>query len=289
MKKNFSNSKDTSYPWVESPFFDLILKKKKLNRYYSNLAKKFHKDGYVVINLNLTEKFVKKIDEDISVKLNEGNIKKNPSIYHYNESPRIVEAWKFSKNIAKLALNKKILKLLNILYDKQALAFSTLNFIRGTEQPLHSDYMHFSSLPERYLVGVWVALEKTNKLNGPLAVVPGSHKFPIVDFNTLNCKKPDSIQSLEKCYRIYEDYVRNIVKVKKAKIKPIYLKKGQAIVWAANLLHGGTKHINKKLTRKSQVIHYHFKGCSKYYNPGFSVPSVGDYAIRELDLVKLKN
>ena len=76
---------------------------------------------------------------------------------------------------------------------------------------------------------------------------------------------------------------------KKAKIKPIYLKKGQAIVWAANLLHGGTKHINKKLTRKSQVIHYHFKGCSKYYNPGFSVPSVGDYAIRELDLVKLKN
>ena len=44
--------------------------------------------------------------------------------------------------------------------------------------------MHFSSVPERYLAGAWVALEKTNKLNGPLAVVPGSHKFPIVDFNT---------------------------------------------------------------------------------------------------------
>ena len=97
MKRNFSNSKDTSYPWVESPFFNLILKKKKLSGYYSDLAKKFHKDGYVVINLNLSENFTTKINEDINLKLNEGNIKKNPSIYHYNESPRIVEAWKFSK------------------------------------------------------------------------------------------------------------------------------------------------------------------------------------------------
>ena len=149
--------------------------------------------------------------------------------------------------------------------------------------------MHFSSIPERFLAGVWVALEDTNKYNGPLAVVPGSHKFPIVDFNILNCKKPDSIQSLEKCYRVYEEYVRKIVKVSNSKVKSIYVKKGQAIIWAANLLHGGTKHLKKNKTRKSQVIHYHFKGCSKYYNPGFSVPSEGDYAIRELDLVKIKN
>jgi len=289
MKKNFSSSKDTSYPWIESPFFKKILKKKKLTNYYTNLAKKFNKDGYIIIDLKLEDSFINRIEQDINRNLKIGKIKKNPSIYHYNESPRIVEAWKFSKNIAKLALNRKIINLLDILYDRKALAFSTLNFIRGTEQPLHSDYMHFSSIPERYLAGAWVALEKTNKLNGPLAVVPGSHKFPIVDFNTLNCKKPDSIQSLEKCYRIYEEYVRNMVKITNSKVKPIYLKKGQAIIWAANLLHGGTKHIKKNMTRKSQVIHYHFKGCLKYYNPGFSIPSIGDYAIRELNLVKLNN
>ena len=70
--------------------------------------------------------------------------------------------------------------------------------------------MHFSSIPERFLAGVWVALEDTNKYNGLLAVVPGSHKFPIVDFNILNCKKPDPIQSLEKCYRVYEEYVKKL-------------------------------------------------------------------------------
>lgn len=287
MKKVFNNSKDTSYPWVESPFFNLILKKKKISNYQKQLAKKFNRDGYIVIDLKLNSKFVKKLTNDIDKNLKAGKVKKNPSIYHYNESPRIVEAWKFSKNVGRLALNNKILKTLKFLYDRESIAFSTLNFMRGTEQPLHSDYMHFSSIPERFLAGAWVALEDVNKNNGALAVVPGSHKLPIVDFNTLNCKKPDSIQSLEKCYRVYEDYVRKIVKVSKLRIKPIYIKKGQAILWAANLLHGGTRHIKKKNTRRSQVIHYHFKNCSKYYNPGFSVPSEGDYAIRELEPVKI--
>ena len=112
-----------------------------------------------------------------------------------------------------------------MLYEKECIPFSTLNFINGTEQPMHSDYMHFASIPERYLVGVWVALEDTNKYNGALKVVPKSHRLPIVDFNKLNLKKPDSINTLEKCYRIYEDYVRNVIKVKKLKEKPIYIKK----------------------------------------------------------------
>ncbi len=287
MSKKFNNSKDTSYPWTESPFFNSILNTKKISDYNKKLAKKFNKDGYIIIDLKISDKLINKANHDIELNLNLGKVKKNPKIYHYNESPRIVEAWKFSKSVGMLALNNQILKTLKMLYDKDSIAFSTLNFIRGTEQPMHSDYMHFSSVPEKYLAGAWIALENANKYNGALAVVPGSHKFPIVDFNVLNCKKPDSIQSLEKCYRIYEDYVRSIIKITKSKIKPIYIKKGQAIIWSANLLHGGTKHINKNKTRKSQVVHYHFKGCSKYYNPGFSVPSEGDYAIRELDIVKL--
>ena len=56
-------------------------------------------------------------------------------------------------------------------------------------------------------------------------------------------------------------------------------------MWAANLLHGGIKMINKKLTRKSQVIHFHFKNSDIYYNPGFSEPNMGLYAKRKLDIV----
>ena len=286
MKKLNFCEKDYNSPWIESPFFLDILKKKKISKSLHKLAINFHKNGYVVINLNLNNKFIEKILNKIDLKLNKGAVKKNPSIYHYNESPRIVEGWKFSKEISKLAHNTKIKKLLNFFYKKEPIPISTINFIRGTEQPLHSDYMHFASTPERYLAGAWVAFEKTSKLNGPLSVVPGSHLLPVTDFNVLNCQIPNSIGTLEKNYRIYESFIKKIIKIKKLKPKEIKIPKGYAIIWAANLLHGGTKMLNKDLTRKSQVIHYHFKGCNRYYNPGFSIPLEGKYAIRKLEIVK---
>jgi ectoine hydroxylase-related dioxygenase (phytanoyl-CoA dioxygenase family) len=188
-----------------------------------------------------------------------------------------------------LAYNKKIINLLSFFYNKKPIPISTINFIKGTEQPMHSDYMHFASTPEKFLAGAWVALEDTNKFNGPLTVVPKSHALPVTDFNMLNCPKPDSITSLEKNYRIYESFVKKIIKIHNLKLKEIYIPKGHAIIWAANLLHGGTRTLNKNLTRKSQVIHYHFSRCKRYYNPGFSIPNEGLYAIRKLEIVKLKH
>lgn len=38
------------------------------------------------------------------------------------------------------------------------------------------------------------------------------------------------------------------------------MKKGQGLICAANLLHGGSKQTNKALTRQSQVTHYYLRG-----------------------------
>ena len=275
-------------PWIESPFFYELLSKKKINRNLKKIAINMHEKGYAIVDLNLTDKFINNINKDISNAINEGKIKKNPKIYHYNKYPRIVEAWKYSANVAKLANNSKLKKILKFLYKSKPLPFSTINFIGGTEQPFHSDYIHFGSLPHKYLVGAWVALENTNKYNGALKVVPGSHKFPLIDYQDLKQKKPLNIIQLEKNYRVYENFIKKLIKVKKLKYKELYLKKGEVILWAANLLHGGSKVKNKNLTRKSQVIHFHFKDSEIYYNPGFSEPKKGLYVDRKLDIVNLK-
>lgn len=287
MVRQFNKINSTNIPWIESPFFYSILKTKKISLDQKKKAKEMHEKGYCIIDLKIKNEFIDKINFEINQKLQLGNIKKNPSIYHYNNSPRIVEAWKFSKNVARLALNSKILSWLRFFYNKTPIAFSTLNFLKGTEQPLHSDYMHFSTTPQKYLAGVWVALEDAGKYNGPLAVVPGSHKLELIDYTTMNLKVPDSINSLERCYRKYEQYVRELILEKKMKCKQIHVKKGQAIIWAANLLHGGTKMKKKNLTRKSQVMHYHFEGCEKFYNPGFSNLNTGDFKERVLERIRV--
>ena len=272
-------------PWFESPFFYKMLRKKKVGKYLKKIASDMHEKGYTIINLNLSDRFINNINFDISKALEKGDIKKNPKIYHYNKFPRIVEAWKYSKNVAKLANNSKLNKILKFLYQSKPLPFSTINFIGGTEQPFHSDYIHFGSLPHKYLVGAWFALENTNKFNGALRVVPGSHKLPLIDYQDLKLKKPQNILELEKNYRVYEKYIKEIIEVKKLKFKELYLNKGEVILWAANLLHGGSKVKNKRLTRRSQVVHFHFKNSEVYYNPGFSEPKKGLYVDRKLDIV----
>jgi hypothetical protein len=44
------------------------------------------------------------------------------------------------------------------------------------------------------------------------------------------------------------------------------MKRGEAIIWAANLYHGGEPILEPGRSRHSQVTHYYFDGCS-YYEP----------------------
>ena len=238
---------------------------------FLELAKRFDDDGFIIIDLDFKEEFNKKIISDIESILSKQNYKKNPNYYHYNESPRIVEAWKDSDAVKDLALNRQILLILEILYNAKPLAFSTINFIRGTEQPLHSDYIHFGSMPELYLVGAWTALEDISIDSGPLSVVKKSHKTPIVNFQDLGFEDiPKTTKQIKERYTRYEAFLKKYIEQNHLEIVTPLLKAGQTLIWSANLFHGAQKINNKTLTRYSQVTHYHFDNCDFFYNPNFS-------------------
>lgn len=124
-----------------------------------------------------------------------------------------------------------------------------------------------------------MALEDTTSTTGALKIVPGSHKWDLYHYHDLNLPHPDQIQNGEEVnYREYEDFIRCLVEAKNTPTETVELKAGQALIWASNLLHGGSKIIDKDRTRFSQAIHYFFNGCSKYYHPMFSIPFDGVYA-----------
>ena len=247
------------------------------------LAKKFDDDGYLILKLKNFESCNLKIIEDIDLIVSEDKFKKNSNYYHYNQSPRIIEAWKNSEAVKSLALNEEVLSLLQILYQTAPLPFSTINFIRGTEQPLHSDYIHFGSNPELFLVGVWVALEDVSIDSGPLSVVRGSHKTPIVSYQDLGFKSsPKTTKKLKEMYTAYEEYLKSYITKNKLEVETPLLKAGDALIWQANLFHGAQSINNKNLTRYSQVTHYHFEGCKSFYNPSFSNRNENKFVERDV-------
>ena len=255
-----------------------------------DLKNNFVKKGYVITSIPSTLDDINKINKKIDSLLIRRDFKTNPKAFHYNKSPRIVEAWKDISEIRKIAYDKILIKLLKALKNnKKPIPFSSINFMKGTEQPMHSDYIHFATLPHNYLLGVWIAMEDINKDSGPLAIVEKSHKFPILSNEKLHLKIPKNEIELKKNYNIYENYIKNLINKNKSEIKELPIKKGDIIIWDANLLHGALKIKNNKLTRKSMVLHYHFAGCKKYYNPIYSMTSKKIYALRDLKKLKIKN
>ena len=202
--------------------------------------------------------------------------------YQYTESPRIFEFWKQSIASAEMCMNKKIMDTLQLLYNREPYPFSTINFFKGSNQPLHSDVIHFHTNPPLWMAGVWVAFEDVDETNGSLKIVPGSHKWNLWEYDELNIPHPDEVEDGEKVnYREYENFIVQLVKEKKAESYIAKMKKGQALIWASNMLHGGCNvegvtDLNR--TRLTQAQHYFFKGCDEYYHPMFTKKFKGEYA-----------
>jgi len=208
---------------------------------------KYENDGYLIVKSVIDNDTIDKIVNEIYEKIPEN---KNPS--------RITDAWKHYDLIGYLAFNKKIIKILTHLYKRKPIPFQTLNFYVGTEQKLHSDQIHFCSLPLNFMSGVWIALEDISIDSGPLIYYPGSHKLPFYTMQHLKVKPGD-----------YAEYEKKLEKkIMKLGLSPKYgdIKKGDIIIWHSNLIHGGSKRNNTNLTRKSIVIHYFFEDCV-YWTP----------------------
>ena len=67
---NLSTIKKLNVPFVESPIFKELILSRKKNK-LSSLAKSFNKNGYVVIDLNLSKNYLNHVIKDIlGLKLN---------------------------------------------------------------------------------------------------------------------------------------------------------------------------------------------------------------------------
>jgi len=268
-------------PWVESPLFNKILDSSDMTEEMREIALKFNKDGYVIVDLGLDEQLIEKLKADIMEK----DSKHQENFYHYSDSPRVFEAWKHSEAVRTIANHPKIIEIIEFLYARRALPFQTINFIKGSNQPIHSDAIHFHTIPYNWVAASWVALEDMDEQNGTLIYCPGSHKLPILDFKSMNLE-PTKYGEQAENYKKYEEYIEQIIESNKFEKKIFNAKKGQALIWAANLLHGGLEVIDQKRTRWSQATHYYFEGCEHYYTPMFSDPFNNKYSLKD---IKSKN
>ncbi len=157
-----------------------------------------------------------------------------------------------------------MLHLLDFLMGRKVIPFHTINFIAGSEQRAHSDFIHMSTEPQGYLIATWTALEAVTPDNGPLFYYPGSHRLPYLscqDYPSGNTRWALGPES----NRRFEDKVEALLREHTFERKIFTAEPGDVLIWHANLLHGGSPIRDKGSTRRSMVAHYFCEGVICYH------------------------
>jgi len=141
MKNYFTNSTALDIPWIESPFFNQLLEASNYTEEEKTFLRDYNEKGYTTIDLELTDEYIDNLLQGVFDELEK--LPTQDSRYHYSESPRIFEGWKINPYILELARHPKILSTLELLYGQKAIPFQTINFLYGSNQPLHQDSIHF--------------------------------------------------------------------------------------------------------------------------------------------------
>ena len=265
-------------PLVESPFFDEIAAESGFDAETARIARDLNQNGFAILRFP---------DEQFEVRAEK--IKQN-LVSHFDFAAwraegwklggmRVQDAWAFDADVHALAVNPRIIKILSEIFGRQAWPFQTLNFPVGSQQHYHSDSVHFSSIPERFMCGVWVALEDVSEGAGPLEYYPGSHKWPIVYNDQIGIRVTNSKKSSSQ--EIYHDVWEALVEKNGVSPQLFFPRKGDTLIWAANMLHGGSRQGDLNATRWSQVTHYFFENCC-YITPMLSDVPIGKLRVRDL-------
>ena len=245
-----------------------------LSTEYQNEVKNWTKNGYIHL-----KNFFDSDDIDQMAQINDSLWQTSKGKWRFGDR-RVLSAFE-NKETWHFFHQKKLRSIINMLLNQEAVLLNNINFLRGDEQPIHSDSFYMSTHPVGELVGIWVALEDIDKDAGPLCYIPNSHLLPYITNQEIN--------NLGNFWRTGIDgdqsyilKVKEIISKHNLSPKSHLPKKGDLFLWHANLLHGGSKIYDPTKTRKSMVGHFVGKNAICYHENSqrpalrHNIPSFGD-------------
>jgi hypothetical protein len=259
--KDFKGLPQGEIPWMDRDVTEGEVKSRLSKTSFSqetqNAILSWKENGYMILPGFLKDE-ADAINADIERLLAEKKIE-------FTLGNKIMFANKASELIRGITVKKELTGILDFILGRKVIPFQTINFVTGSEQHAHSDSIHMTTYPLGYLIAIWVALEDVQEDAGPLSYYPGSHKLPYLLNDGYERGGNVFTVGADSNYLKYEEKIGQVVQQKKLPKKIFTAKKGDVLVWHANLIHGGEKIARGTATRKSMVIHYFAEDVIKYH------------------------
>jgi phytanoyl-CoA hydroxylase len=168
---------------------------------------------------------------------------------------RIVDIYAARTMALKVLFAPRIVRFLKLIFAGDPLLFQSLTFECGSEQGIHQDSAYVVVDSPMELVASWAALEDVQPGSGELKYYEGSHRLPEYFFSGehkhWSADRDGPAHHVEWARLLHENSQRLDFP-----LRTFLPKKGDALIWSADLAHGGAPVVDRSLTRRSQVGHY---------------------------------
>ena len=159
--------------------------------------------------------------------------------------------WYFPR-ASELIFPPAVLRFMSLIYERPPVAFQSMSMRKGSEEPLHIDTGPLTLTEPMSMAASWVALEDVKPHSGEFQFVPGSHRVPEVLHHGVSKGHHGEMD-------VYGALLARVLEMcdqRGLRTERFMAKKGDVLIWHADLMHGGAKIEDPATTRLSFIAHF---------------------------------
>lgn len=175
---------------------------------------------------------------------------------------KVIDVHAADPDVRNAVFSPTISRFLELVMQSKAIAFQTLYFEYGSQQPIHQDTAFVYVEPPLEFIASWIALEDVLPGCGELEFHEGSHRLPDELYGNPPGK---ALYGNDPRVETYSDELVQRCRAADMRLEHFLPKAGDVLFWAADLAHGGSPRTNES-TRRSLVTHY----CPVHRRPPYA-------------------
>jgi phytanoyl-CoA hydroxylase len=226
----------------------------------------YERDGFAVARglfsmeevAEIKETFEQIHQNEFSKSFDDGVRDPNDPLFQY---PRVVHPHRFNATARRYMLHPVVQKCLEVIIGEEPVATQSMYYFKAPGargQAMHQDNLYLLVDPGT-CIGAWTAIDKVDRENGCMMLVPGSHRGNIL------CQE-DAGETVRR--ETFSGAITRIPKGMKAVEMP--MEPGDTLFFGGSVIHGSGPNRSKDRFRRSFIGHYaagSLDKISKFYLP----------------------
>jgi hypothetical protein len=219
----------------------------------------------------------------------------DPKHVRYDDS---VIAWHYEQiPTMDLIYNAQLMDFLRYRFGAEPVMALPMTGFSSWETGPHTDSTAFVVDPPRSQLRLWIALEDIHPDSGPIYFMPGSHRtisttlreavlieHPDLRQALIDHSKPTTVEAFEKATAPANRYLleaieKRLSRLSLPRVAPA-LKKGDAVIFEMDTVHGSSPWINRQHTRKHMIMTWS-SIKSRWFGPRYYWGPSHDYRCAE--------